>query len=255
MRFDIMTIFPDLCATILSESILGRAQEKGAITVRVFNIRDYSQDKHRRVDDYPYGGGMGMLMAAPPICRCVEAVREELGQKPHVVYMTPKGKLFDQQKAKELLQYPELCFLCGHYEGVDERALEEVVDEELSIGNFVLTGGELAAAVVVDAVSRMVPGVLSDSECFENESIYSGLLEYPQYTRPPEYLRRTVPEVLLSGHHANIERWRREQALKKTLLCRPELLETAELTRADLDYLRQLREENKEIDNKEGDGI
>lgn len=241
MRFDIMTIFPGLCRTMADESILGRAQDKGAISVHVHNIRDYSVDKHRRVDDYPYGGGQGMLMSAPPIYACYEAIEAQLPQKQHVIYLTPKGKLFDQEKAKELLRHDQITLLCGHYEGVDQRVLDRIVDEEVSIGNFVLTGGEMAAVMLIDAVSRMVPGVLSADACFEDESIYSGLLEEPQYTRPPEFMGDKVPETLLSGHHANIVAWRREQALETTLRCRPELLKEAALSEEDKHFLRNLK--------------
>ena len=230
MRFDIMTLFPDLVRGVLGESIIGRAQKSGAITVNAHNIRDYSKDKHRRVDDTPYGGGKGMLMMAPPIYDCYEAILDSFpdAQKRHVVYMSPRGKVFDQKKAMELTNYDHLIILCGHYEGVDARIIEEIVDEEISIGDFVLTGGELPACLVVDAVARLVEGVLADPECYEKESFSGGLLEYPQYTRPVEFHGRTVPEVLLSGHHANIEKWRTEQSVRITRRMRPELLEKAE---------------------------
>ena len=226
MRFDIMTLFPDLVKTVLDESIIGRAQKSGAIEVHAHNIRDYSEDKHHRVDDTPYGGGMGMLMAAPPIYNCYKAVCDMLPEgSRRVIYMSPQGSVLTQSKARELAGYDNLIILCGHYEGVDQRIIDEIVDEEISIGDYVLTGGELPACILVDCVSRLIDGVLSDKECYENESIASGMLEYPQYTRPYDFRGRLVPEVLLSGHHANIEAWRREQALEKTRLKRPDLLQ------------------------------
>ena len=230
MRFDIMTLFPDFVSGILNESIIGRAQKSGAIEVNAHNIRDYSKDKHRRVDDTPYGGGKGMLMMAPPISDCYEAVVNAYpeAEKRRVIYMSPRGRVFDQKKARELAACDHLVILCGHYEGVDARILEEIVDEEVSIGDFVLTGGELPACLVVDAVARLVDGVLAAPECYENESLSSGLLEYPQYTRPVEFHGKTVPEVLLSGHHANIDKWRAEQSLEMTRRMRPDLLEGRE---------------------------
>ena len=230
MRFDIMTLFPEFVEGVLGESIIGRAQKSGAITVKTHNIRDYSGNKHRRVDDTPYGGGKGMLMMAPPIYDCYQAV---LAQTPdltsrHVVYMSPRGRVLTQDKARELAGKEQLVILCGHYEGVDARILEEIVDEEISIGDYVLTGGELPACILVDAVARLVDGVLSAPECYENESFSNGLLEYPQYTRPVDFRGRVVPEVLLSGHHANIEKWRAEQALEVTRRMRPELLKGRE---------------------------
>ncbi|MBE6702606.1 MAG: tRNA (guanosine(37)-N1)-methyltransferase TrmD [Ruminococcaceae bacterium] len=227
MRFDIMTLFPDFVDHVLGESIIGRAQKSGAITVCSHNIRDYSKDKHRRVDDTPYGGGKGMLMMAPPIYDCYQAILAgyPAAEKRHVVYMSPRGRVLNQEKARELAQYDHLVILCGHYEGVDARIIEEIVDEEISIGDFVLTGGELPACILVDAVARLVEGVLADPECYEKESFSGGLLEYPQYTRPVEFLGKTVPEVLLSGHHANIDKWREEQSLAVTRKLRPELLE------------------------------
>ena len=227
MRFDIMTLFPDFVSSILGESIIGRAQKSGAITVKAHNIRDYSKDKHRRVDDTPYGGGKGMLMMAPPIYDCYQSIREEYPQAEsrHVVYMSPRGRVLNQNIARELSSYDHLIVLCGHYEGVDSRIIEEIVDEEISIGDFVLTGGELPACILVDAVARLVDSVLADPECHEKESFSSGLLEYPQYTRPVEFHGKKVPDVLLSGHHANIEQWRYEQSVEITKRLRPELLE------------------------------
>ena len=226
MNFHIMTLFPDLVDTVLSESIIGRGREAGAISVKLYNIRDYANNKHNKVDDTPYGGGMGMLMAAPPICDCHGAVCKNIPEnsKKHTVYMSPKGKILDHKAAVRLSEYDDLIILCGHYEGIDERAIEEVVDEQISIGDYILTGGELPACILVDCVARLVPGVLADSVCYEDESIASGILEYPQYTRPYEYRGRKVPDILLSGHHENIAKWRREQALKITQEIRPELL-------------------------------
>ncbi len=236
MRFDIMTLFPGLVDTVLGESIIGRAQKSGAITVRTHNIRDYSEDKHRRVDDTPYGGGKGMLMMAPPIYNCYEAIlrmQAEEGYLParrRVIYLSPTGKVLDQAKAASLAaDYDNLILLCGHYEGVDRRIVDEIVDEEISIGDFVLTGGEIPACILTDAVARLVDGVLSDAECYEKESISSGLLEYPQYTRPYEFHGVRVPDVLISGHHANIERWRETEAKSLTEKLRPDLLEETKI--------------------------
>ena len=231
MRFDIMTLFGDLVSYVLGESVIGRGQKSGAIKVECHNIRDYSEDKHRRVDDTPYGGGKGMLMAAPPIYNCYRAIcdkadgESEKELRRRVVYMSPRGKIFDQAKARELSEYDQLIILCGHYEGVDQRIIDEIVDEEISIGDFVLTGGEIPACIVTDAVARLCEGVLSDAECYENESISSGLLEYPQYTRPFEFHGVKVPDVLISGHHENIDKWRRERAEELTKDRRPELYE------------------------------
>lgn len=244
MRFDILTLFPDACDAVLGESIIGRARQKGILDIRCHQIRDYTENKQKQVDDYPYGGGMGMVMNAQPIADCFRAVCDELGHRPHLIYLSPQGKTLTQQRARELAQLPELCLLCGHYEGVDERVLEAMVDEQISIGDYVLTGGELPAMVLVDCVSRMVPGVLSDEVCFTEESHYSSLLEYPQYTRPAVWEGREVPEVLLSGHHKNIEAWRREQSLLRTLRHRPDMLEHADLT----DKERVFLEKQKSVD-------
>ena len=236
MRFDIMTLFPQLVETVLGESILGRAQKSGAITVKTHNIRDYSEDKHRRVDDTPYGGGMGMLMMAPPIYNCYRAIldgqaAEGFEGRRRVIYLSPTGKILTQARAAELARdYDNLILLCGHYEGIDRRIVDEIVDEEISIGDYVLTGGEIPACILTDCVARLVDGVLSDAECYEKESISSGLLEYPQYTRPYEFHGVKVPDVLISGHHANIERWREEQALELTRRLRPDLLQDGEET-------------------------
>lgn len=227
MIFDIMTLFPELVDYVLGTSIIGRAQKSGAIEVKTHNIRDYSEDKHRRVDDTPYGGGKGMLMAAPPIYNCFNEIckqREEKVSSTRVVYMSPSGNLLTQKKAEELSEYDHLIILCGHYEGVDRRIVDQIVDEEISIGDYVLTGGEIPACILVDSVARLVDGVLSDPECHEKESISSGLLEYPQYTRPYEFCGECVPEVLISGHHENIDKWRLEKAIELTKKRRPDLL-------------------------------
>lgn len=237
MRIDLCTLFPEMCQTVLGESILGRAQKAGHIQFFCHHIRHYTLDKHGNTDDTLYGGGQGMLMQADPIYRCWEAVCELSGSKPHTIYMTPKGKNLTQQRSLELSHKEHLCILCGHYEGVDQRVIDEIVDEELSIGDYVLTGGELPALVLADSVARLCPGVLSDESCWQEESHASGLLEGPHYTKPYEWRGRTVPDVLLSGHHANIERWRREQSLLITRKNRPDLLEQAELSPSDRLFL------------------
>ncbi|MGN0467570.1 MAG: tRNA (guanosine(37)-N1)-methyltransferase TrmD [Acutalibacteraceae bacterium] len=239
MRIDILTLFPEMCESVLSESIIGRARKNGFVQINCRQIRDYSADKHKRVDDTPYGGGMGMVMQAQPIYDCFQALCDEIGERPHLIYMTPQGKTLTQQRVKELAKLPGFAVLCGHYEGVDERVIEEIVDEEISVGDYVLTGGELGALIVADSVSRMLPGVLSDEECFTNESHFANLLEYPQYTKPPEWHGRKVPDVLLSGHHANIEKFRREKSLERTLLRRPDILEKAELSKKDRQFIEQ----------------
>ena len=228
MIFDIMTLFPELVDYVLGESIIGRARKAGTIEVACHNIRDYSEDKHRRVDDTPYGGGKGMLMMAPPIYNCYEhimALRKDTVTKTRVLYMSPSGQVFHQKKAEELVDCDHIVILCGHHEGVDRRIIDEIVDEEISIGDYVLTGGEIPACIVVDSVARLVDGVLADAACYENESISSGMLEYPQYTRPYEFHGVKVPAVLISGHHENIDRWRQEEALRLTKEKRPDILE------------------------------
>lgn len=225
MRIDIATLFPEMCEAILSESIVGRARKKGALEIYCHQIRDYTNDKHRRVDDIPYGGGMGMVMQADPIYNCYNAVCEQLGAKPHTIYMTPKGSVFNQKKAVQLAQLGNIFLLCGHYEGVDQRILDKIVDEEISIGDYVLTGGELPAAVLTDAVARMCDGVLSSPECYQDESHFGGLLEYPQYTRPEIWQEEAVPSVLLSGHHKNIAEWRLKKSLEITKEKRPDMYE------------------------------
>lgn len=245
MRIDIMTLFPEMCETVLSESIIGRARERGFVDIHCVNIRDFTADKHNRVDDAPYGGGMGMLMQAQPIYNCYQSLCENAEERPHLVYMSPQGQTLTQEKVKSLAQIPHLVLLCGHYEGVDERILDEIVDEEISIGDYVLTGGELPAMVLADAVCRMLDGVLPNDEAKSLESHYNGLLEYPQYTRPPVWHGVSVPDVLLSGHHENIEKWRHEQSLLRTFLRRPDLLETAELSEKDRKFLKKVKAEQE----------
>lgn len=223
MRIDIATLFPEMCEAVLGESIVGRARKAGKIEIHCHQIRDYSTDKHRRVDDTPYGGGMGMVMQAEPIYRCFLAVTENFEEKPHTIYMSPKGNVFTQQRAIELSKMSNLFIICGHYEGVDQRVIDKIVDEEISIGDYVLTGGELPAMAVTDAVARMCDGVLASEECFREESHFSGLLEYPHYTRPEVWEGERVPEVLLTGHHKNIEAFRHEEAVKITQERRPDL--------------------------------
>jgi tRNA (guanine37-N1)-methyltransferase len=227
MKFDIMTLFPDMVNTVLSESILGRAAEAGHIQFRCHNIRDFSTNKHRNTDDTPYGGGMGMVMTCQPIYDCFQSIRKDFaeGERVRVIYMSPRGRVFHHEVAKELATYDRLVFLCGHYEGVDQRIIDEIVDEEISIGDYVLTGGEIPACILVDSVARLKEGVLSDPECYENESISSGLLEYPQYTRPYEFHGVTVPDVLISGHHENIDKWRQSESESLTETMRPDLYE------------------------------
>ena len=245
MRIDILTLFPEMCRAVYSESIVGRALNKGLLEINAVNIRDYTLDKHNRVDDTPYGGGMGMLMQAQPIYDCWRALCEESGGRPHLIYLSPQGKPLTQQRARELARLPHLALLCGHYEGIDERVLEEIVDEEISIGDYVLTGGELPALVLTDCVARMVDGVLPNEEAFSLESHFSGLLEHPQYTKPYEWWGKTVPEVLISGHHANIEAWKRRESLRRTLRRRPDLLETAALSDKDREILEELQKEDE----------
>ena len=232
MQFHILTLFPEMVENGLQTSILGRAIQKGLIGIHAVNIRDYTQDKHNKVDDYPYGGGAGMLMQAQPVYDAWKAVAKPAeGKKPvRVLFMSPQGKTFSQEMAKELAQEEELIFLCGHYEGIDERVLEEIVTDYVSIGDYVLTGGELPAMVMIDSISRLVPGVLHNDDSAGDESFENGLLEYPQYTRPPVFLDKEVPEVLLSGHHENIRKWRHEQSVKRTKERRPDLFERAELS-------------------------
>ena len=241
MNFTVLTLFPEMIEQGIRTSITGRALAQGIITLRTVNIRDFAHDRYGHVDDYPYGGGAGMVMMAPPIYEAWEAATAGMEKKPRFVYMTPQGRVFDQAMAREYAREEDLVILCGHYEGVDERVLEELGAERVSIGDYVLTGGELPAMVVIDAVSRMVPGVLSNEESGETESFMNGLLEYPQYTRPEVFMGREVPEILKSGHHAKIERWRRDQSLLRTLEVRPELLESAELDKKDKIFLEKAK--------------
>lgn len=244
MRIDIMTLFPEMCETVLNESVIGRAKKAGKVELSCVNIRDYADNKHNKVDDTSYGGGMGMVMAAAPIYNCFNSLYDkETEQKPHLIYMSPKGTTFNQKKAVELSKYDRIVILCGHYEGVDQRVIDEIVDEEISVGDFVLTGGELPALTVADAVCRMLPGVLSDDICFTEESHFEGLLEYPQYTKPEVWMERRVPEVLLSGHHANIAKWRREKSIEETLKRRPDILKDANLTKSDQKFIENLKSE------------
>ncbi|MBQ6498788.1 MAG: tRNA (guanosine(37)-N1)-methyltransferase TrmD [Ruminococcus sp.] len=239
MRIDIITLFPEMCEAVLGESIIGRARKAGAVDIRCRQLRDFAFDKHKRVDDSTYGGGMGMLMMAEPIALCYESICEELGEKPHFIYMSPKGKTLTQSKLKQLSEHENICILCGHYEGVDQRVLDMYVDEEISIGDYVLTGGELPALVLTDSLARLQKGVLSDDECFELESHYDGLLEYPQYTKPQVWRGVGIPDVLISGHHENIRKWRREQSIVETAEKRPDMLRDAELSESE----RQLAHE------------
>lgn len=225
MRIDIATLFPEMCESVLSESIIGRARKAGKIEIHCHQIRDYTLDKHRRVDDTPYGGGMGMVMQAEPVYRCWQAVCEMLPERPHTIYLSPKGSTFTQTKAVELSHKPYIFLLCGHYEGIDQRVLDKIVDEEISAGDYVLTGGELPALIVADAVARMCDGVLPSAECYEEESHFGGLLEYPHYTRPEVWEGAEVPPVLLTGHHKNIAEFRHNEALRITAERRPDMYE------------------------------
>ena len=236
-RFHILTLFPEMVMDGLNTSIIGRAIDAGLLEINAVNIRDYSTNKHMKVDDYPYGGGAGLVMQPEPVYRAYENLTKDMKKKPRVVYLTPQGTTFHQEMAKELAKEEELVFLCGHYEGIDERVLEEIVTDYVSIGDYVLTGGELPAMVMIDSISRLVPGVLHNDDSAGDESFENGLLEYPQYTRPPVFLDKEVPEVLLSGHHENIRKWRHEQSVKRTKERRPDLWEAYE----------------KEMEEKDGD--
>lgn len=250
MRFHVLTLFPQMILDGLNTSITGRAIQNGILSVDAVNIRDFAENKYMKVDDYPYGGGAGLVMQPGPVCSAYKSVTERIGKKPRVVYMTPQGYPFTQQMAQEFAQEEDLCILCGHYEGIDERALEKIVTDYVSIGDYVLTGGELPAMVMIDTIARLVPGVLNNSESAEYDSFQDGLLEYPQYTRPEIWHDKQVPEVLLSGHHGNIEKWRRQQSLKRTFERRPELLEQEEvqanLTKKDREYLDALENPEEE---------
>lgn len=240
MNFHVLTLFPEMIMNGLETSILGRAAAKGIVSFEAVNIRDYTLERHGKVDDYPYGGGAGMVMQAEPIYRAYEALVEKIGKKPRVIYMTPQGKTFNQNIAEALAKEEDLVFLCGHYEGVDERVLEMIATDYLSAGDYVLTGGELPAMMMIDCISRLVPGVLNNNVSAEFETFHDNLLEYPQYTRPEVFMGKKVPDILLSGHHANVEKWRREQSIIRTLKNRPELLEDAVLSKKEQKFLDEL---------------
>ena len=251
MNFHVLTLFPEMIEQGMHTSIIGRAIAGGYLSIDAINIRDYAFNKHQKVDDYPYGGGAGMLMQAEPVYLAYESIQKKLGYRPRVVYLTPQGEVFHQTMAKELEK--DLVFLCGHYEGIDERVLDEIVTDYVSIGDYVLTGGELPAMVMMDSISRMVPGVLSNQESGETESFAENLLEYPQYSRPEEWHGQKVPPVLLSGHHANIEAWRREQSILRTAKRRPDLLKKADLTNKEWSQVRQWKKEWKAAETEASD--
>ena len=253
MNFHVLTLFPEMIEQGMHTSIIGRAIAGGYLSIDAINIRDYAFNKHQKVDDYPYGGGAGMLMQAEPVYLAYESIQKKLGYRPRVVYLTPLGEVFHQTMAKELAKEKDLVFLCGHYEGIDERVLDEIVTDYVSIGDYVLTGGELPAMVMMDSISRMVPGVLSNQESGETESFAENLLEYPQYSRPEEWHGQKVPPVLLSGHHANIEAWRREQSILRTAKRRPDLLKKADLTNKEWSQVRQWKKEWKAAETEASD--
>ena len=246
MNYHVLTLFPEMIENGMNTSITGRAITKGLLSLEAINIRDFAFNKHQKVDDYPYGGGAGMLMQAEPVYLSYESIAERIGRKPRVIFLTPQGKTFNQDMAKEFALEEDLVFLCGHYEGIDERVLEEIVTDYVSIGDYVLTGGELPAMVMMDSISRMVPGVLNNQESGETESFSGNLLEYPQYSLPEEWHGKKVPEVLLSGHHANVDKWRREQSIIRTAKWRPDLLPKADLTNKEWNEVRRLRKQWKE---------
>ena len=248
MNFHVLTLFPEMIMNGLETSILGRAAAKGIVSFEAVNIRDYTLERHGKVDDYPYGGGAGMVMQAEPIYRAYEALVEKIGKKPRVIYMTPQGQTFNQSIAEDLAKEEDLVFLCGHYEGVDERFLEMIATDYLSAGDYVLTGGELPAMMMIDCISRLVPGVLNNNVSAEFETFHDNLLEYPQYTRPEVFMGKKVPDILLSGHHANVEKWRREQSIIRTLKNRPELLENAVLSKKEQKFLDELLRQ-QELEN------
>lgn len=253
MNFHVLTLFPEMIEQGMHTSIIGRAIAGDYLSIDAINIRDYAFNKHQKVDDYPYGGGAGMLMQAEPVYLAYESIQKKLGYRPRVVYLTPQGEVFHQTMAKELAKEKDLVFLCGHYEGIDERVLDEIVTDYVSIGDYVLTGGELPAMVMMDSISRMVPGVLSNQESGETESFAENLLEYPQYSRPEEWHGQKVPPVLLSGHHANIEAWRREQSILRTAKRRPDLLKKADLTNKEWSQVRQWKKEWKAAETEASD--
>ena len=247
MKFHVLTLFPEMIEQGFASSITGRAMEKGILELSAVNIRDYAVNKHMRVDDYPYGGGAGMVMQAEPVYRCYEDVSAKIGCKTRVVYLTPQGRVFNQRMAEEFAKEEDLIFLCGHYEGIDERVLEEIVTDPVSIGDYVLTGGELPSLVMMDAISRLVPGVLGNDDSAVGESFAGSLLEYPQYSRPAVWREKEVPAVLLSGHHANVEAWRREQSVLRTAKWRPDLLEYAELTQKERQIVKKILASEEEL--------
>lgn len=246
IKFDVLTLFPDMFKAVLGDSIIARAENNGLIETNFINIRDFSKNKHKKTDDYPYSGGGGMLMTPQPIYDAYKSIADGLDYKPHTIYMSPQGKVFNQKTAVRLSKLEHIVILCGHYEGVDQRIIDMLVDEEISIGDFVLTGGEIPAMAVIDSVSRMIPGVLASQSSYENESHFSGLLEYPQYTRPEEFMGRKIPEVLISGNHAKIDEWKRKEAIRNTFLKRPDMLENADLSEAERRFAAEL--EKKPID-------
>ena len=248
MNFHVLTLFPEMIMNGLETSILGRAAAKGIVSFEAVNIRDYTLERHGKVDDYPYGGGAGMVMQAEPIYRAYAALVEKIGKKPRVIYMTPQGQTFNQSIAEDLAKEEDLVFLCGHYEGVDERVLEMIATDYLSAGDYVLTGGERPAMMMIDCISRLVPGVLNNNVSAEFETFHDNLLEYPQYTRPEVFMGKKVPDILLSGHHANVEKWRREQSIIRTLKNRPELLEDAVLSKKEQKFLDELLRQ-QELEN------
>ena len=245
MNYHVLTLFPEMIENGMNTSITGRAITKGLLSLEAINIRDFAFNKHQKVDDYPYGGGAGMLMQAEPVYLSYESIAERIGRKPRVIFLTPQGKTFNQDMAKEFALEEDLVFLCGHYEGIDERVLEEIVTDYVSIGDYVLTGGELPAMMMIDCISRLIPGVLNNDVSAEFESFHDNLLEYPQYTRPEEFMGRKVPDILLSGHHANVEKWRREQSIIRTLERRPELLQDAVLSKKEQQFLDRLLKERE----------
>lgn len=247
MKFHVLTLFPEMIEQGFASSITGRAMEKGILELSAVNIRDYAVNKHMRVDDYPYGGGAGMVMQAEPVYRCYEDVSAKIGCKTRVVYLTPQGRVFNQRMAEEFAKEEDLIFLCGHYEGIDERVLEEIVTDPVSIGDYVLTGGELPSLVMMDAISRLVHGVLGNDDSAVGESFAGSLLEYPQYSRPAVWREKEVPAVLLSGHHANVEAWRREQSVLRTAKWRPDLLEYAELTQKERQIVKKILASEEEL--------
>ncbi|MBQ1280763.1 MAG: tRNA (guanosine(37)-N1)-methyltransferase TrmD [Oscillospiraceae bacterium] len=259
MRIDIMTLFPDTVGDMMNESILGRAQERGIIRINAWQIRDYTANKQNQVDDYPYGGGHGAVMQADPLYRCWEAICDDVGAPVHTVYMSPCGETFTQKKARQMLaDYENIILVCGHYEGVDQRFLDECVDEEISVGDFVLTGGELPAMTVADCICRMVPGVLSDPECFEQESHWDGLLEHPQYSRPEIWHGRAVPEILRSGNHQLVDRWRKKQSILRTMYRRPDLFKKLRLpnkTKAEKKFIAELEAENADFKTRYAENL